>query len=60
MQFIGTNKHGTVKIKPSSAGHFTLSLIAQNGTGWAEPAQSIAEAKAKAEQSLGKVTWQEK
>ena len=57
---IGTNKRGDqVKIKPASKDGFTLSLMAKNGTGWAEPARSISEAKAKAVQALGPLTWLE-
>ena len=57
---VGTNKRGDqVKIKSTSRGNFTLSLVAKNGTGWAEPAHSLSEAKAKAEQALGPLCWQE-
>lgn len=60
MTITGTNKRGDmVKINPTSAGGFTLSLIAKNGTGWAAPAQSIADAKAKAEHALGPLIWRE-
>ena len=56
---IGITKRGDqVKIKPSSRDGFTLSLMAANGTGWAETAKTITEAKARAEQTLGKITWQ--
>lgn len=57
---IGTNKRGDqVKIKSTSRGNFTLSLVTKNGTGWAEPAHSLSEAKAKAEKVLGPLSWQE-
>lgn len=58
MTLTGTNKRGDkVKISPSTRGGFTLSLIAKNGTGWAAPVQTISEAKEKAEQALGPLTW---
>jgi hypothetical protein len=61
MTFIGTNKRGDkVKISPIPEGGFTISLIAKNGTGWASPADTVVEAKAKAEQALGPLTWQER
>ncbi|MEN6522833.1 MAG: hypothetical protein ABFD14_03825 [Anaerolineaceae bacterium] len=61
MTIIGTNKRGAkVKINPTSGGGFTLSLIAKNGTGWAAPVQTIAEAKVKAELALGPLSWSEK
>lgn len=58
MTITGTNKRGdSVKISSASEGVFTLSLITKNGTGWAAPVQSVAEAKAKAEQVLGRLAW---
>ncbi len=58
MTLIGTNKRGDkVKINPVPEGGFTLSLIAKNGTGWASPVQTVEEAKDKAEQAIGPLTW---
>lgn len=61
MALIGTNKRGDkVKIKSVPEGGFTLSLIAANGTGWAMTVQTVVEAKAKAVQALGPLTWFDK
>lgn len=61
MILIGTNKRGDkVKISSTTGGGFTLSLIAKNGTGWAAPVQTLAEAKAKVEQALGPLSWCER
>ena len=57
---VGTNKRGDqVKIKSTTSGGYTLSLVAKNGTGWAEPAHTLSEAKAKAEKVLGPLCWNE-